>query len=95
MIVLFQGILHLKMHAMSEFCMVDISEWCAMFFPVAQFSSLSKSTILEEEKTASFDKQQREFLKSLPAVTVMEMLLPYVRKQVEAHQRVPQESCWY
>eukprot|EP00435_Cladocopium_sp_Y103_P008664 s36_g2.t1 len=36
-----------------------------------------------EAKAASFDKQQREFLKSLPAVTVMEMLLPYVRKQVE------------
>mmetsp|Transcript_66947 Transcript_66947/g.146726 ORF Transcript_66947/g.146726 Transcript_66947/m.146726 type:complete len:234 (+) Transcript_66947:84-785(+) len=36
-----------------------------------------------EPKTSSLDKQQREFLKSLPAVTVLEMLLPYVRKQVE------------
>lgn len=47
-------------------------------------------TSLKEPKTSSFDKQQREFLKSLPAVTVLEMLLPYVHKQVEAHQLVAQ-----
>ena len=47
-------------------------------------------TSLKEPKTSSLDKQQREFLKSLPAVTVLEMLLPYVRKQVEAHQLVAQ-----
>lgn len=39
-----------------------------------------------EKKAASFDKQQRDILKSLPSVTFMEMLLPYVRKQVEENE---------
>eukprot|EP00434_Breviolum_minutum_P024072 symbB.v1.2.021247.t1/scaffold1826.1/size99691/6 len=34
-------------------------------------------------KPPSFDKQQREFLKNLPAVDFMEVILPHIRKQVE------------
>lgn len=39
-----------------------------------------------ELRPPSFDKQQREFLKRLPAVTFMELILPYVREKVEASE---------
>ena len=38
----------------------------------------------QEARIPSFDKQQRDFLKLLPPVTFLEMILPYVRKTVEA-----------
>eukprot|EP00434_Breviolum_minutum_P036902 symbB.v1.2.032709.t1/scaffold3962.1/size79057/3 len=34
-------------------------------------------------KPPAFDKPQREFLKNLPAVDFMEVILPHIRKQVE------------
>ena len=40
--------------------------------------------LLQETRVPSFDKQQRDFLKLLPPVTFLEMILPYVRKTVEA-----------
>eukprot|EP00435_Cladocopium_sp_Y103_P066469 s579_g28.t1 len=39
-----------------------------------------------EVRIRSFDKQQRDFLKLLPSVTFLEMILPYVRKAVEASE---------
>ena len=40
--------------------------------------------LLQEARVPSFDKQQRDFLKLLPPATFLEMILPYVRKTVEA-----------
>eukprot|EP00435_Cladocopium_sp_Y103_P061787 s880_g23.t1 len=56
-------------------------------WPSADLPKTLHLILARQAKTASFDKQQREFLKSLPAVTVLEMLLPYVRKQVEESLR--------
>mmetsp|Transcript_10662 Transcript_10662/g.23472 ORF Transcript_10662/g.23472 Transcript_10662/m.23472 type:complete len:238 (-) Transcript_10662:41-754(-) len=42
--------------------------------------------LAHEARIPSFDKQQRDFLKLLPPVTFLEMILPYVRKTVEASE---------
>jgi hypothetical protein len=38
----------------------------------------------EESRPPTLDKQQRSYLKELPKVTFLKMLLPFVRKRVEA-----------
>jgi len=39
-----------------------------------------------ESRLPSFDKKQRDFLKLLPSVTFLEMILPFVRKRVEDNE---------
>jgi len=39
-----------------------------------------------ESRLPSFDKKQRNFLKLLPSVTFLEMILPFVRKRVEDNE---------
>ena len=43
-----------------------------------------RPVLLQEARVPSFDKQQRDFLKHLLPATFLEMILPYVRKAVEA-----------
>ena len=38
----------------------------------------------QETRPPCLDKQQRDFLKKLPKVVVLQMILPYVRQHVEA-----------
>lgn len=58
---------------------------------VVVVAPLSKSVVgptfrMQVERSASFDKQQREFLKLLAPGTFLEMIFPYVCKHIQVHQ---------
>ena len=47
------------------------------------FTSIPIPATSEESRPPTLDKQQRSYLKELPKVTFLKMLLPFVRKRVE------------
>ena len=48
------------------------------------FTSMPIPATSEESRPPTLDKQQRSYLKELPKVTFLKMLLPFVRERVEA-----------
>ena len=48
------------------------------------FTSMPIPATSEESRPRTLDKQQRSYLKELPKVTFLKMLLPFVRESVEA-----------